>query len=609
MAETIGLEVLLAMDADQLQLELQKAENQLKKFESQLKKSTDTTQIANLQRSIANVNGTLTNIGTVMGNTAKKTGDATQSIVNLSRVAQDAPYGFIGIANNINPLLESFQRLQKESNGTKGALASIVSGLTGPAGIGLAVGVVSSLLVSYSKEIANFFASPTEKLKTFREELGKLNQDIYKIVGEAQANRAIGLNLVNVITGGDPKKAETALAKLKELYKDNADIQNAKIGNDKKFYTHLVNMASIQEAATGKEKNSAEQLKLAYAEYKKLEAERNAALKGAESLGATFGFSKKSNVETEKAAINLKYDKLLEPVKQQIERAKGLNAQFVDAITDFREVDKNKPKPNNEFANAIQNEIKAIELEAFKAKQMRDKLKDINNPFLMEKPEDKAKAEKQRLAGIKAFGESKMTGDLGKSLQGATSTFYEETLKDNQARTASIQLTKQQTEANLQLADTLSNYASDAFMNLWASMEQGMSIGEALGNLFIDLAKQIAAAAIKAAVFQAILAAVSGGGSAAATATSGGFMNLFKGFLGLASGGIVTKPTLAMVGEGNESEAVMPLSKLSGFLTSSFNAGAMSSTGSNGGQFVLKGSDLVLALQRSNNNLNLRRGV
>jgi predicted NodU family carbamoyl transferase len=45
-------------------------------------------------------------------------------------------------------------------------------------------------------------------------------------------------------------------------------------------------------------------------------------------------------------------------------------------------------------------------------------------------------------------------------------------------------------------------------------------------------------------------------------------------------------------------------------LNTSFNAGAMSGGGmSNGGSFVLKGNDLVLALQRSNHSLNLRRGI
>jgi len=43
-------------------------------------------------------------------------------------------------------------------------------------------------------------------------------------------------------------------------------------------------------------------------------------------------------------------------------------------------------------------------------------------------------------------------------------------------------------------------------------------------------------------------------------APSKGLLGL--GFLGLADGGIVTKPTMAMIGEGGESEAVIPLSKL-----------------------------------------------
>jgi hypothetical protein len=65
-----------------------------------------------------------------------------------------------------------------------------------------------------------------------------------------------------------------------------------------------------------------------------------------------------------------------------------------------------------------------------------------------------------------------------------------------------------------------------------------------------------------------------------------------------------------MVGEAGP-EAIIPLNKLSGFLNTTFNAGAMSGGGgmSNGGSFVLKGNDLVLALQRSNHSLNLRRGI
>jgi hypothetical protein len=64
-----------------------------------------------------------------------------------------------------------------------------------------------------------------------------------------------------------------------------------------------------------------------------------------------------------------------------------------------------------------------------------------------------------------------------------------------------------------------------------------------------------------------------------------------------------------MIGEGSESEAVLPLSKLGNIMQSSFNAGSMNGNATvNNGQFVLKGNDLVLALQRSNSSLNLRRG-
>lgn len=44
----------------------------------------------------------------------------------------------------------------------------------------------------------------------------------------------------------------------------------------------------------------------------------------------------------------------------------------------------------------------------------------------------------------------------------------------------------------------------------------------------------------------------------------GGVIQGGLGAIGLAEGGIVTKPTLAMIGEGGESEAVIPLSKLGG---------------------------------------------
>jgi hypothetical protein len=67
-----------------------------------------------------------------------------------------------------------------------------------------------------------------------------------------------------------------------------------------------------------------------------------------------------------------------------------------------------------------------------------------------------------------------------------------------------------------------------------------------------------------------------------------------------ANGGIVSGPTMGLVGEypgaQNNPEVIAPLDKLKDML------------GGGNGQFVLRGQDLVLAMQRSNTSLNIRRG-
>ena len=67
-----------------------------------------------------------------------------------------------------------------------------------------------------------------------------------------------------------------------------------------------------------------------------------------------------------------------------------------------------------------------------------------------------------------------------------------------------------------------------------------------------------------------------------------------------ANGGIVSGPTMGLMGEypgaQNNPEVIAPLDKLKDLI------------GGGNGQFVLRGQDLVLAMQRSNSSLNIRRG-
>ena len=157
-------------------------------------------------------------------------------------------------------------------------------------------------------------------------------------------------------------------------------------------------------------------------------------------------------------------------------------------------------------------------------------------------------------------------------------------------------------------AETLSKDITGGLMSMWDAMENGENPLKALGNFFKDLLKQLAAAVVQAILFQTIMSAL---GFGAAAKGVGGLLGGVGKIFGFAEGGIVSQPTMAMVGEGGQSEAIMPLNKLGNMMNSTFNAGAMSGGGGGkggNGQFTLKGNDLVLALQRSNYSLNLRRG-
>lgn len=112
------LEIVIGADATGLQQGLTAATKAVEKFDQSVKKS-----------SVAS-------------------GQATQALTNLGRVASDAPFGFIAIANNIEPLVQSLQSLGRTSGGIGGALKALGGALIGPAGLLLAFSVVSSAITT-----------------------------------------------------------------------------------------------------------------------------------------------------------------------------------------------------------------------------------------------------------------------------------------------------------------------------------------------------------------------------------------------------------------------------------------------------------------------------
>ena len=78
---------------------------------------------------------------------------ATTAVGNLSRIVQDAPFGFIAISNNLQPLFDNFTTLKQQTGSVGGAFKGLIGAIAGPAGIGLAFATATSLVTYFSKEI------------------------------------------------------------------------------------------------------------------------------------------------------------------------------------------------------------------------------------------------------------------------------------------------------------------------------------------------------------------------------------------------------------------------------------------------------------------------
>ncbi len=163
------------------------------------------------------------------------TGQATSTLTNFSRVVQDAPFGLIGIANNIDPLITSFNQLKATTGTTGGALKALVGQLAGPAGIALAVSTVTSLLITFgdrlfsssqsAKQLAEASKKVADEQRAIFEGIASERVEIDKLI--------IALNSENTTRG----QKEAILKKLRAI--------NPQYFGDLKNEEGLINSLSI----------------------------------------------------------------------------------------------------------------------------------------------------------------------------------------------------------------------------------------------------------------------------------------------------------------------------------------------------------------------------
>ncbi len=141
-------------------------------------------------------------------------------------------------------------------------------------------------------------------------------------------------------------------------------------------------------------------------------------------------------------------------------------------------------------------------------------------------------------------------------------------------------------------------------------LDKGANIGEVLSKMTQDLIKQLAKVIVTAAIAAALISIIFPEKLAAAGMSGMDvFSGLFTQGMGLgsmafspkkmANGGIVSGPTMGLMGEypgaSHNPEVVAPLDKLKTLIG-----------GGSGGQFVLRGQDLLLSVNRAQKASNLK---
>jgi hypothetical protein len=108
------------------------------------------------------------------------------ALTNLSRVVQDAPFGFIAIQNNIDPLITSFKQIQTQTGSTIGAFKAIGASLIGPAGIAVGLAAVTSLVTTAIQKYGSLGAAVTE-LAANNDQAAVAQRSLNKAINESEA--------------------------------------------------------------------------------------------------------------------------------------------------------------------------------------------------------------------------------------------------------------------------------------------------------------------------------------------------------------------------------------------------------------------------------------
>jgi hypothetical protein len=596
-------------------------------------------------------------------NRLKSTSSAAAFALNdIGRVAQDVPFGFIGIQNNLNPLLESFRRLKAETGSTGGALKALAASIGGVGGLGLALSLVSSAFLIYQNGISGFNRKTSEAKDEFKSFLASL-RDSKRITDDATASVQEEIlkvqTLTSVILDNNRSNAERtrALDQLKTLNKEYYGDLKLEAGSLATLTaaTNEYTKALTQQAIA---KGFADEISKVSSELFKQERILKDVAKGfteaqnaanqktnarAASLGETRSEFAKRETRKQTDALNEQVKTVgdLRTTLSELSRGysdalqKGLEFKNLSGPADpkqKKEIDLLKQRKE------VLEQIVALERQGLDDKdiQVTDASLELKNLEikLIQRDFKGTEEEKKRLIQMmfpdfdgenitytkpivltapltfKPIVESIASDPLGDNIGKSFENKFPQLIKKYQADAEAAK--KSILAPILQLNAEMNSALANAFLGLGDALAEGLGGGnpvEAFLSTISTALEQLGKAMIAFAVAQKLaLSALFSGPQGWAVALAAGVAALAAGKLirnqltktqKFAEGGIVRGPTLGMVGEAGP-EMIIPLSRANQFVENN-SGGFIAST-------EIRGQDLLLLLQRAMGSQGRRGG-
>jgi hypothetical protein len=197
-------------------------EKQALELDKALKAATDLPEIQSLNSRLAQTKAALSQLkSSGVEPLTKATSNYNSVGIDFARIVQDAPFGIIGVGNNIQQLAGSFQQLKNSTGSTSSALKAAFASILSPSNaLVLGISILTSALTVL--QMQGFFKteeaakSLAEQLDKYKDTLGETTQA--QLEGAASADKEIiKIQSLRAVIENETVSREKRLAAVEKL--------------------------------------------------------------------------------------------------------------------------------------------------------------------------------------------------------------------------------------------------------------------------------------------------------------------------------------------------------------------------------------------------------